>query len=130
MPEEVAIQIPFCAKQPLVTFTPPPNVLVALPVTASALVVAPAKVPFVATRLVVERLVEVALVIVALVPKRLVKVARVALKIEAKKLVEVAAVVVLRRMFVKLFAPVKVFASARSVEDAPVLVVRQTPFTA
>ena len=82
----------------------------------SAVVVAPVAVKFVL----------VALVKVAFVPKRLVKVPRVAVKMDAKRLVLVACVEVLRRIFAKIFCPLKVFASARSVDDAP-LVLRQVP---
>jgi hypothetical protein len=95
-------------------------------VAKSALVVAPVKVPFVAKRLVVLMLVLVLLVIVALVPVSDVKNPLVAVRIDAKKLVLVAAVVVLRRMFAKMFAPEKVLASERSVDDAAVLPM-QTP---
>jgi hypothetical protein len=89
-------------------------------------VVAPVKVPFVAKRLVVLMLVLVLLVMVALVPVSDVKNPLVAVRIDAKKLVLVAAVVVLRRMFAKMFAPEKVLASERSVDDAAVLPM-QTP---
>jgi hypothetical protein len=63
---------------------------------------------------------------VALVPVSDVKNPLVAVRIDAKKLVLVAAVVVLRRMFAKMFAPEKVLASERSVDDAAVLPM-QTP---
>ena len=115
-------QVPPTAKHPpLVRLIPFAKVEVPEPVTARREVEA-----FVVDALVANKFVAVALVIVALVPKRLVKVPVVAFKIEAKKLVLVACVEVLRRIFAKMFAPEKVFASARRVDDAP-LVLRQTP---
>lgn len=108
--EEVR-QVPLIEKQPAVRLMPFPNVLVPLPVTASALVVAPVAVILVATRLVVLKLVEVALVIVAFVPNRLVNVPRVAESTDAKNDVEVLLVLVLfnRVMFWKVVEDVKTF---------------------
>ena len=114
--EEVAVPESASA----VALIPPPNDEVAEPETLSAVVVAPVKVPFVATRFVVEIFVLVALVMVALVPVIDVKSPVVAVRIEAKKLVEVACVEVLRRMFAKIFTPEKELASERSVDDAAV----------
>ena len=124
IPVVVATQVPLILKQPEVRFTPPPKVEVAVPVMASALVVAPVKTAFVANRLVL-----VLLVIVAFVPNSEVKVPAVAFKIDAKKLVLVAWVEVLRRILLKILIPLHELASTKSVDDAPVLPT-QTPFTA
>ena len=116
VPEPEERHVPPMEKQPAERLMPFPKLVVAPPVTAKEVVVAPVK-----EALVAKRLVAVALVIVAFVERRLVIVPAVAERIEEKKLVEVDCVVVERRMLAKTFAPEKVLLSPRSVEDAAVV---------